>query len=131
PRVPACRTHTLDHCRAPTVGHMNIHDDHVGSCPDDPFDRCIDRLGVADDREGPTEFAPDAGQEQPMIVDHEHADGRVAHVVDLGTFRRTSVPAPGVLVTTARPPTLSIRPSIESAMPRRSAPTEARSNPPP
>jgi hypothetical protein len=131
PGRPARRAHTFDHRGATAIRHVDVEDDDVGRRSDDPLDGRIDRIGVADDRERASELAPHPGEEQAVIVDYEDADVPVAHAVDLGTLKRTSVPAPGVLVTSALPPTLSILPSIESAMPRRSAPTDARSNPAP
>src|SRR5262249_4861380 len=84
--------------------------------------------GLADDLDQVAEFGAHTGQEQAVVVDQDDAP---LHDAFLGSRSSTSVPAPGELVTVACPPARSIRPSIDSAMPRRPAGTELRSKPAP
>ena len=63
-----------------------------------------------------------------MVVDQHDA---ALHDALRGRCSSTSVPSPGLETTVARPPARSIRPSIDSTRPRRSAGTAARSKPAP
>jgi len=55
-----------------------------------------------------------------VVLDQEHTDNAQL----LGIRSRTSVPWPGALSMTATPPLRSMRPSIDSAIPCRSADRE-------
>ena len=90
----------------------------------------------------------DPGEEQPVVVDHEHPDPTPAgprrpgphracqlppgrRHATLGMLSWTSVPASRSVTIVADPPERCIRPRIESAMPRRSGATESGSKPAP
>src|SRR5438270_138226 len=88
--------------------------------------------GVADDVEVGAELGAQAGEEEAVVVDEEEPGPRGgAHDAGTGTRSCTSVPAPGVLDTTAVPPTRWMRPRIDSAMPCRSEGTAVGSKPRP
>src|SRR5205807_4544946 len=74
------------------------------------------------------QLGSDAGEEQLVVVDDEHANG---HRAPTGRVSFTSVPDPGRLEISADPPARSIRPRMDSAIPRRSVETAAGSNPRP
>src|SRR5207248_2134322 len=74
------------------------------------------------------DVAAGAGAEEGVVVD-EH-DTR-CHAGLRGSLSSTSVPAPASEVIVAVPPARAIRPSIDSASPRRSRGTSARSKPAP
>ena len=92
--------------------------------------------GIAHDPAAAAELRADAGAEELVVVHHEDADSRRdtggrGHGARLGSRITTSVPAPGRLLMTALPPCRSMRPMIESAIPRRSAATASASKPAP
>src|SRR4029453_445888 len=117
--------------------------DHVGVAVPDALDRAVHVAGFAHDLELLAEFRAQAGEEEVVVVDEEHAGppGRLAgvpwwgtgtaraHALSRGIVRVTPVPPPGRLVTTALPPWRRMRPRIDSAMPRRSSGTSAGSKP--
>jgi phage shock protein PspC (stress-responsive transcriptional regulator) len=74
------------------------------------------------------QLAAHAGAEQLVVVDQNDTDHASP---PLGIVSSTSVPFPGDEVIVADPPARRSRDSIESAIPRRSAATEARSKPTP
>ena len=78
----------------------------------------------ADDVHEPVELRAHARAEQRVVVDdHDARHGSITS--------STSVPCPGVLWTLARPPWRSMRATIESRTPRRSAGTASGSKPGP
>src|SRR5205085_2749742 len=86
--------------------------------------------------DGVAQLGPDAGQDKPVVVHEEHAGplggvGPSARVGHRGITSSTSVPSSGWLRIAALPPLRSMRPMIESAMPRRSEGTWSGSNPQP
>src|SRR5262249_47582359 len=85
--------------------------------------RVLDRGGVAEHVDQPGELGPHAGAEQLVVVDDDDA----RHP----STSSTSVPWPGREWTVAVPPWRSMRPTIESRTPRRSAGTASGSNPGP
>ena len=87
------------------------------------------RPGLADDLDLVAELAAHAGAEELVVVD-EH-DARLHDAAPAAGVSSTSVPSPGVEAIVAVPPARAIRPSIDSASPRRSAGTAARSKPAP
>jgi len=107
---------------------MDVEQHHVGVCVHDARDRFRDRACVADHVDDVCHLCANAGAEQAVIVDEEdpdrHADAR-------GTRKRTSVPPPIAVAIATSPPARPMRPSIESAIPRRSEATDARSKPAP
>jgi hypothetical protein len=118
---------TLHHTRPAPVRKMHVEQHHIGLGLEHTRDRRFHGARVADQLEALAELRPHAAREQLVILDEEHAD----HVRDLGIRSRTSVPRPGELSTTATPPLRSIRPSIDPAIPRRSAGTDDRAKPTP
>src|SRR5207244_287063 len=81
-----------------------------------------------------------ARDEQPVVVHQEHPDRAVAgrnlrsghgalRGAVRGILRLTSVPSRRSLTMVAAPPWRSIRPRMDSVIPRRSAGRFARSNP--
>src|SRR5580698_7205363 len=68
------------------------------------------------------------GESPPIAVRHHR---RRLHGAHAGQLTVTVVPAPGRLAIEARPPTASIRPVIDSRMPRRDGGVPAGSNPRP
>ena len=100
--------------RSPDVVLLDVH------MPDG----VLDGRGVAEHVDEAVELGPHAGAEQLVVVD-DH-DRRHRSITS-----STSVPSPGAVCSTARPPWRSIRPTIDSRTPRRSAGTRAGSKPGP
>src|SRR5439155_4887792 len=109
---------------AAAVGHVDVEQHDVGAQLGDGRDRVVDGGGVAHELDAPLELGPHPGAEQRMVVDDEDAR-------HLGSASSTSVPSPGAERTVARPPWRSMRPTIDSRTPRRSAGTAAGSKPGP
>src|ERR1700739_2741004 len=72
----------------------------------------------------------DPGDGDPPLVAAGHRRCRL-HGGHPGQLTVTVVPAPGLLAIAARPPAASIRPVIDSRMPRRDGGVAAGSNPRP
>src|SRR5437867_800289 len=85
-----------------------------------------DARGLADDIDGVAELRPHAREEELVIVDEDDA---ALHDALRGSRSSTSVPLPGAEAIVALPPARCSRPSTDSASPRRSAGTAARSKP--
>src|SRR5438105_2134674 len=113
---------------AAAVRKVHVEEDDLGIELLDQRHRLGDARGLADELDGLAELGPHAGAKEVVVVDEDDAP---LHVVPLGRVSSTSVPSPGALVTAAVPPTRSIRATIESEMPRRSAGTAAASKPAP
>ena len=117
-----------DHLGAAAVGHLDVEQHDVGLELDDARDRLADRAGVADDVDQPVELGAHARAEQGVVVDEHDARDRSAHAPSTSS---TSVPSPGRVWISARPPWRAIRPSTDSRRPRRSAGTASSSKPGP
>jgi hypothetical protein len=113
-----------DHLHAAAARHLDVEQHDVGLGLEHEPHRVLDGRGVAAHLDEPVELRAHAGAEQVVVVD-DH-DGR--HRFSTSS---TSVPSPGAVCTTARPPWRSIRPTIDSRTPRRSAGTAAGSKPGP
>lgn len=120
---------------APREVHVEEHDIWVGGADD--RNRILDRRCLADDLDtwlagrGRCElrqFGSDAGAEQGVILDEDEPNG---HRPPRGMRSSTSVPEPDLETTVAVPPARRTRPTIESAMPRRSSGTLVWSKPTP
>src|SRR5439155_5814631 len=133
PDVGMGATDRVDHRPASAVRHVDVDKDDVGLALPDELDRGVHLVGVTDDVDRLTQLGPDTRPEQVMVVDQEHADLALAHVraTRRGIVSSTSVPSPGALRMTARPPCRSSRPRIDSVMPLRSAETAVGSKPTP
>jgi hypothetical protein len=117
-----------DHLHAAAARHLDVEQHHVGLELDDAAHRVLDRGGVAEDLDEAVELRAHAGAEQLVVVDDD--DGRrVAHVRAIRSS--TSVPSPVVEWIAAVPPWRSMRPTIDSRTPRRSAGTAPGSKPGP
>src|SRR3954470_11891930 len=119
---------------AAALRHVHVDQNDVGTGTADSLDRGCDVGRVAGDLELPPELRLHARQEQPVVVDQEHADRLgwrliAAHWSCLGSRSATSVPSPGSVVTVAVPPARSMRPRMLCEMPRRSSGTVDASNP--
>ena len=90
--------------------------------------RLLDAARLAGDLEQRLELRAHARAEELVVV-HDQ-DARLAHWRSSSTSS-TSVPPPGALVTRARPPWRSMRPTIDSRTPRRSPGTALGSKPGP
>src|SRR5207237_4221028 len=113
---------------AAAIGQVDVEEDDVGIELLDQRHGLLDACRLTDHVDGVAELGAHARAEEVVIVDEDDA---ALHDPLRGTDSSTSVPSPGVLETLASPPTRSIRRTIESAIPRRSAGTAAGSNPAP
>src|SRR5262249_1170803 len=116
-----------DDCLPAPIRQVDVEQHHLRTQLADERDGVEDAAGLADDLGGVAQLVPDAGAEQLVVVDEEDAP------FHLGRLRvsSTSVPSPGADVIVATPPARFMRPSIDSATPRRSGGTVARSKPRP
>src|SRR5437870_1557722 len=99
---------------------MYVEQHDVGVARNDAGDGIRDGAGFTDELEARAQLGADAREEGPVVVHEEHADPVVFHADRLGRRRWTSVPSAGLLAMAAVPPLRSIRPMIDSEMPRRS-----------
>ena len=123
----ALRRDLRDHGVAAAVGQVDVEQDDVGIEIADERDCLRDGAGLADDLDGVAELGPDARAEEMVVVDED--DAPAAHD-DLRSRNSTSVPS-GVDASVAVPPTRSIRPRIDSAIPCVPAGTLSGSKPEP
>ena len=67
--------HRLDDRPPPAARQVHVEQHHVGRGAADALDGRLDVDRLADDVDGsrPAELGPHAGQEQPVVVDQEHA----------------------------------------------------------
>src|SRR5690606_5504550 len=125
----------VDHRQSPTSRHVHVDEDYVGIGLADAGDGVVDVGSGAHDLEPIGELFElglHSGEEQGVIVDQKQADHLISPSLPLtGTHRWTSVPSPGLASISEPPPTLCIRPRIESFNPRRSSGTDSRSKPRP
>src|SRR5262249_52286652 len=118
----------VDHLDAAAPGHVDVEEDNLGLELDDRADRVLDRLRLAEHVHQVAQLGLDARPEDAVVVDdHDRGD---AHRFLL-TVSSTSVPSPGSLRISARPPNLSMRPIIDSWTPRRLAGIFSTSKPGP
>src|SRR5581483_334410 len=122
--------HLPDHLYAATAGHVDVEQDHVRLQLRDRADRLLDRLGLAEHLDQVAELDLDAGSEDPVVVD-DHDRGWLAHGPSRSRVSSTSVPLPAPLRISARPRWRSMRPIIDSRIPRRSSGIASGSNPGP
>ncbi len=99
--------HRLDDGPAAATGEMDVEQNHIRLPLPDQFDGGVDRVGLPDHFDRPTDLGPDPGPEQVVVVDQEHTNP-LAHCRSswpgTGIVRRTSVPEPGPLTTSTDPP---------------------------
>src|SRR5215211_4650522 len=119
------RRDPADHLHAAAVGHVHVQQNHVGACLADPAYGLLDGRRVADDLDQVLELRPHPRPEDLVIVDDHDPGARHS------STSSTSVPEPGALVMFALPPLRSMRPTIDSRMPRRSVGIAAGSKPGP
>src|SRR5579875_1389505 len=138
PDVERRPAHLLDHGLPASEREVHVEEDHVGESLEDHLDGGSDLVGLAHHLDGVAELGAHAGAKEVVVVDQEHPGapsrpGRSGAQRGLtrATLSSTSVPAPGDVRTTARPPLRCIRATIDWAMPRRSGVTAPRSNPEP
>src|SRR5204863_4398472 len=112
----------LDHLDAAAVRHVHVEEDDVGLGRLDLGHRLVDGRGVAHELDEVLELRANAGAEELVVIHDQYA----RH----SSLSSTSVPS-GELFTVARPPWRSIRPTIDSRMPRRSSGTALGSKPGP
>src|SRR5205085_5823089 len=112
------------------VGHVDVEQDDVGRQLADGVDGLGHRRRVADDVDEAVELRAHAGAKQLVVVDEDDADAG-SHGALGSSTSSTSVPPPGEAWIVARPPWRSIRPTIDSRTPRRSAGTADGSTPGP
>src|SRR6185436_8130277 len=117
-----------DHRLAAAVREVDVQQHDIRVELLDQRDRLLDARGLPDEVDGVAELGAHAGPEEAVVVDQDDA---APHDAPRGSVSSTSVPSPGAVVTSAVPPTRAMRPSIDSATPRRSCATAARSNPEP
>src|SRR5207249_7350316 len=101
--------------RATAIGQADVHDDHIGLTAPGLGDRFGPAASFADDAEpryGP-EQASQAQTHHGMIVHQQQAHLRLVHALipgaATGSSTRTSVPRPGSLTSTRRPPSALAR----------------------
>jgi hypothetical protein len=129
--------HGLDHQAPAAAEQVHVEQDDVGDGGPDLVDRGVHVAGLPDDVELAAQLGPQAGHEEMVVVDQEQADRRWPGVhwpllapapgwsmapaawLSKGTWTWTSVPWPGRLATTARPPWRRTRPWTDAASPRR------------
>src|SRR4051794_8950431 len=107
---------------------MDVEQDDVRIELLDQRNGLCDARGLAHDLDGIAQLGPHAGEEELVVVDQHDA---TFHGALRGRRSSTSVPSPRAVTIVALPPARSSRPSIDSAMPRRSAGTAVRSKPDP
>src|SRR5690606_15731689 len=121
-----------EHRPPAAAGQVDVEQHHFGLGGSDPLDGGLGVGRLADHLDAVAELGPHARAEHLVVVDEEHARG--AHAVASRSRVRpistlTSVPSPGVLTTSARPPWRAMRPMIDSRMPRRPGSTASGSKP--
>jgi hypothetical protein len=107
---------------------VDVEQDDVRVRVPDQRHRLLDGGRLADEVDRVAELGAHARAEQAMVV-HEH--DAPSHARLPGSVSSTSVPSPGAEAIVAVPPTRRMRPSIDSAIPRRSSATRERSKPTP
>ena len=73
------REDLADHACATAPGHVHVDEDDIRAPLADQLDRGVDVRGGTHDLDVGTELGAHAGEEQLVVVDEEHAVGRVRH----------------------------------------------------
>src|SRR4051794_35061164 len=130
------------------VRHVHVEQHHVRLGGRDPGDRLVHRARLAHHVDVRAQLGPYARTEHRVVVDQEDGEPAVLHryglghgvvsfaravtlSLDAGMVSRTSVPSPGALRISARPPWRCMRPMIEPRTPWRESSTASMSNPAP
>src|SRR6185436_14445398 len=125
-RLAQCRG-AADHLHAAAVRHVHVEQHDVGVLALDGVERVLHAARLAGDLEQRLQLRAHARAKELVVVDDE--DPGLAH--ERSNTSSTSVPWPVPLVTRARPPWRSMRPTIDSRTPLRSAGTASGSKPGP
>src|SRR5829696_3021103 len=109
----------LDHLDAAPARHVHVEQYDLRPELRDRPHGVLDRLGLAEGLDSSLELGLDARAEDRVVV-HDHDGGCGAHRPPALMLSSTSVPSPGSLRISARPPCRFMRPIIDSRTPRRS-----------
>ncbi len=133
------RQHAPQDGQPAAAGQVHVEEHDVGQALADELDGGGRLVGLAHDVDGVPELGLHAGAEHGMVLDQEDAwappdpqrsrRGRSLHPFAPGHEELDLGPSPGAERMTASPPKRATRDSIDWAMPRRSAGTDAGSKP--